>query len=124
MLPVTRSIPFKEFIKEVQQLLRKHPTLKFTEGWCFGDPASISLESGIDTLVGGGDNNYHHTDGLTPDSIIKISNIARFANKSLTPGGFRVTNDWQFVWIKPAPAAKSLTTLSALAKCRKPIKSI
>lgn len=104
LLPVTGTTPFKDFIYAASLLLKQYPTLKFTDGWCFGDPADISLERGIDTLVGGGDSNYHHTEGMTPETLIK-----------LTPSGFRVTDDWQFVWVLPTPAPERFETLGDVA---------
>jgi hypothetical protein len=108
LLPVTGSKPFGDFIVAVQLLRKQYPTLKFTDGWCFGDPADINTTNGIDTLVGGGDSNYHHTENMTVNTPIK-----------LTASGFRVNDDWQFVWVLPTTAPKNIENLGDLADHQK-----
>ena len=104
LLPVIGTTPFKEFIHATSLLIKQYPNLKFTDGWCFGNPADISLDHGIDTLVSGGDSNYHHTEGMTAKTPIK-----------LTPSGFRVTDAWQFVWVIPTAAPEPFKTISDIA---------
>jgi len=107
--PTLKIVSFREFATEVvPAIIREQPSFKFTDGWCLGEIERITLDRGIDTLMGGGDNNYHYTE-LDPDTKVHI-----------TTTGFRVSQDkLQFILVLPTKALGNFRTLAELAAYQK-----
>lgn len=104
--PVLQTVTFKQFV----DLLFHHEPLVFTDGYVFGSTDEISLDSGVDTTVPGGDSSYHACDIGTLEAV------------KLTQHGFQVpseSNDGkmlQFYFMAPAtpPVVTSIRDLAAL----------